>query len=96
MNYENMTIQDIMDWCVENNEVVWLKTIAKKKIDCKVYPRVKVDGKSVADKSKEPKIQKRPITFIQIKKAFCEKFMPEIIPEKKAKTPTMYELIESL
>ena len=96
MDYENMTIQDIIDWCKDNNQVNWLKNIAKKKVDCKVYPRVMIDGKSKADKTKQPHIEKRPITFIQIKKAFCEKFMPEIIPERKSKKPTMYDLIANL
>ncbi len=39
----------------------------------------------------------RKITFFEIKKAFAEKFMPEILPvAKKEKKPTMYDLIASL
>ena len=100
MDYKSMKIEDIIKWCQENNEVEWLKKTASQKTKCEVYPRMKVvneKGKtvSVADKSKEPKIEERPISFIEIKKAFAEKFMPEIAPAK-AKKPSMYDLIASL
>jgi hypothetical protein len=36
------------------------------------------------------------ITFIELKIAFVEKFMPEIAPEKKVKKPSMYEIIANL
>lgn len=38
----------------------------------------------------------RNITFIEIKIAFAQKFMPEIMPKGKPKKPTMYELIAKL
>lgn len=38
----------------------------------------------------------RGITFIELKLAFVHKFMPEIAPKAKEKTPTMYELIAKL
>ena len=95
-NINELTIDDIIDWCQENGETAWLKAISKKKVDCKVYPRIKKDGKSVADKTQEPKIVKRPIAFIQIRNAFAEKFMPEIIPEKKPKKVSMYDRIANL
>lgn len=38
----------------------------------------------------------RNITFIEIKIAFAQKFMPEIMPVGKPKKPTMYELIANL
>jgi hypothetical protein len=91
-----MTIDDIINWCVENNQTDWLKRKATEKKPCKVYPRKKVDGKSVADKTAEPKIEKRPITFIQLKIDFVDKFMPEIVPEKKVKTPSFYDKIKNL
>ena len=40
--------------------------------------------------------KERRISFIEIKNAFATKFMPEIMPEKKDKKPSMYELIASL
>lgn len=49
--------------------------------------------KSVALKKKAN--GKKP-NFFEIKKAFCKKFMPEIIPVAKKKAPTMYDLIEAL
>ena len=99
--YNDITIENIIDYCKENGKVDWLKKEAAKTVDYKVYPRVKKvneDGKtvSVADKSQKPTIKKEKISFIQIKKAFCEEFMPEKLPEKKDKKPTMYELIAKL
>lgn len=96
LDYKNMGIDDIIEWCQENNQVEWLKKKANEKRACKVYPRIKVDGKSVADKNAEPKIEKRPISFIQLKIDFVDKFMPEIAPEKKAKEPTFYDKIKNL
>ena len=96
MDFKNMTIDDIIDWCVANGETEWLKRKANEKKACKVYPRKKVDGKSVADKTAEPKIEKRPISFIQLKIDFVDKFMPEIAPEKKSKEPTFYDKIKNL
>lgn len=37
---------------------------------------------------------KKP-TFIQLRKAFAEKYMPHLIPEKKEPKPTMYELVSA-
>lgn len=101
MNYKTMKIDDIINWCKENNQVDWLKKTASQKTKCEVYPRMKVVNEkdktvSVADKSKEPKIEERPISFIEIKNAFCAEFMPELLPKKKNNKPTMYELIASL
>lgn len=96
LDYKNMTIDDIIDWCVANGETEWLKRKANEKKACKVYPRKKVDGKSVADKTAEPKIEKRPISFIQLKIDFVDKFMPEIAPEKKSKEPTFHDRIKGL
>ncbi len=38
---------------------------------------------------------KKP-TFFQIRKAFCTKFMPELLPKAKTKKPTMYDKIAAL
>ena len=100
MDYMKMSIDDIINWCVENGETAWLKKEAARKVECKVYPRKKIvneEGKSisVADKSQEPKITKRKISFIQIKQDFVEKFMPEIKPEKENKED-MYSRIAAL
>jgi hypothetical protein len=55
----------------------------------------KVKMHYVADKTKEPVIEMRPISFVQIKEAFIEKFMPEIKPKAKEKA-TMYDIIAAL
>ena len=96
MDFKTMKIEDIISWCKANNQVEWLKAEAQKQTPCKVYPRVMKDGKKVADKTQAPIIEMRPITFIQIKTNFVNKFMPEIAPKKKDSKPTMYELISSL
>ena len=84
MNYKTMNIDDIIEWCKEHGEVAWLKETAAKKVEYKVYPKVKgEDGKMHADRTAEPKVEEKPISFIQIKIAFCEKFMPDIMPKKK-------------
>ena len=95
-DYQTLTIQDIIDWCVKNNQVAWLKAKAAEEREFKKYPRVKVDGKWKTDKTQEPTIEKRPISFIQLKIDFVEKFMPEIAPKKQANKVTMYDLIKAL
>ena len=40
--------------------------------------------------------KKRKVTFIELKKAFAEKFMPEILPVAKEKKPTMFDKIAAL
>lgn len=94
-NYKDLNINDIMEWCHENGEVKWLKEKAKETRPFKVYPRVEKDGKMVADKSQEPIVEMRPISFIQLKKDFAETFMADILPLKQKK-PTMYEMIEAM
>lgn len=99
MNYKDMKIEDIIFWCVENNQKEWLKAEAAKKMSFKVYPRVEVkdeEGNSTwkADKTKEPTIEERPISFIQLKINFVNKFMPEIAPKKKK--VSMYDKIKNL
>ena len=101
MTYQTMTIQDIIAWCKANDQVAWLKAEAKKKVDYKVYPKKTITNEAgktvkVVDRNAKPTIVKKPISFIQIKLDFVENFMPELAPTKKAKKPSMYDLIESL
>lgn len=101
LNYQTMKIEDIINWCKENNEVEWLKATAAKEFECKVYPRVKVvndEGNIVSkvDKNQPYTIEKRRITFIQLKQEFVAKFMPEIAPKTKSKKATMFDLIAAL
>lgn len=104
--YLKIELDDIIKYCQENDEVKWLKETAAQKVDVKVYPKKKVtrvreDGTTyktmVADKDKPYTIEKKPITFIQLKRAFCEKFMKEIIPvAEEEKKPTMWDIIKAL
>ena len=94
MDYKKANIEDIIAWCKANNQVEWLKATAAKQVEYKVYPRTKVDGKSVADKSKEPVIEMRPISFVQIKTEWMDAF--GLGAPKKPKKKSMYELIAEL
>ena len=100
MDYKDINLDYIINYCKEHGEVEWLKKVAAKKVDYKVYPKktIFVDGKkkTVADKEQPYKIEKRPISFIQIKMEFVDKFMPEIKPIAKGKKPTMYDIIKNL
>ena len=51
---------------------------------------------SVADKSQPPVIEKKRITFVQIKKAFAEEFAPDILPVAKSKGLNMYDKLDNL
>lgn len=95
--YQDLTIDDIILWCQLNNQIAWLKEEAAKKTPYKKYPRVKgEDGKYHADKTAEPEIEERPISFIQLKINFVHKFLPEIAPDSKEKKVTFHELIKNL
>lgn len=102
LTFKDMNIDDIISWCEENGQTEWLKAEAARTVTCKVYPRTKdginKNGKPCkkADKTAKPSRVERPITFVQIKKDFCKKFMPELIPQKKAKKTTMYDRISKL
>lgn len=94
MDFKKMSFEDIVNWCKENNQIEWLKAELDKKEQIKVYPRKKIvnsEGKkvSVADKTQEPVVKSVDLTFVTLKYDFCSKFMPEIMPEKKEKKPTM-------
>lgn len=56
----------------------------------------KILYKSVADKTKAPEIKMGKPNFMHIKNKFVETFMPELKPVKKAKKPTMYDMIDAL
>jgi hypothetical protein len=96
LKYKDMCLDDVIAWCKANNQVAWLKEEAAKEVPTKKYPRVKnAEGKSVADKSAEPIIEVRPISFIQLKYEFCKKFMPELLPQGSSKK-SMREKIAAL
>lgn len=96
MSRIKMQFPEIIAWCKANNQVAWLKAEMQKLVPYKIYPKVKKDGKMVVDKSAEPKIEMHPIPFIQVRNDFIRQFMPELLPPKKEKKKTMYELVAEL
>lgn len=102
MNYKSMNIDDIINWCVENNQVEWLKAEAAKKEKTLRYTgrieTINAEGKKVykADKNSPQEEKESPISFITLKKNFATKFMPEILPVAEKKEPTMFEKIAAL
>lgn len=97
LSYQKMKIEDIGEWCKANGQVAWLKEKGKTLIEKPVYPKVKNEkGKMVEDKTQAPIGTKMvKIDFITLKRAFAEKFMPEILPASHKK-PNMYDYIDSL
>ena len=95
---KKMTLEDIIEWCQDNNQVEWLKKTAEEKIKKEIYPTISVNGKNVVDKTQEPTIEEKPITFIQLKAKFIDTFMPEIKPPKQPpkKKPNMWDKIKAL
>lgn len=95
--HKDMTIDDIIAYCQEHGEIKWLKEQAAKKTERKVYPRVKgADGKKHVDKTQEPKIEYQPISFVEIKAAFMDKFAPDERVGDKNKKPTFHDKIANL
>lgn len=89
MEYKDMKLDDIIDWCVANKQTEWLKEFA-------ATPIITKDKKKnvVLDENGMPKTHTP--TFIEIKLAFVDKFMPSIAPERKPKKPSMYDRIANL
>lgn len=81
LTLQNIKFQDILDYCLENNQVAWLKEVAATKII-----RKDEKGEEYEDN----------ITFIELKLAFVRKFMPEIAPAPKVNKPTMFDIINAL
>lgn len=96
-NIKLIDMDYIIKYCKENKEVKWLKEISKKEVSYTRYPKVKdAEGKLHVDKTQPPKTTTGRISFLQIRLAFCEKFMPELLPPKVEKKPSMYDIIDAL
>ena len=95
--YKNISSDDIINWCVENKQVEWLKEEAQKQIPHKIYPKVERNGKKKMDKTQEPigETYKR-ITFVEMKLDFCDKFFPVLSPERQDKKESMFDRIMAL
>lgn len=85
MDIKNLTIEDIIEYCQNEgpSAVKWLKKTAAKTTPYKVYPKVEVDGKMKVDKTQEPTIVQRPISFVQLKQEFLAEFKLKEPAEKK-------------
>ena len=101
MDFKSMKIEDIINWCKENNKVDWLKAEIQKTEKVERHTgKVKVvneDGKTVTkvDKNSPVEVKEERISFITLKYNFCKEFMPELI-KKEDKKPSMYDLIMGL
>lgn len=102
IKYEKLTINDVIDWCVENNQVEWLKATAEKEVEIKEYPKKEVtlaDGKVVmrADRKATPTKKMVKMPFTMLKHEFCKKFFPDKLPKEEAKNkPSMLDRIRAL
>lgn len=99
LEYTTLTLEEIIEYCKEHNEVAWLKETAATKVLRKKYTGkkeiTKADGTTalVVDKN-SPYIEvEEEISFIELKKLFAEKFM-DMKPKKKKKS--MFDLINEL
>lgn len=92
---KDLTAQNIIDWCVANNEVAWLKETCAKKYEYKSYPKVRIDGKLKADKTQAPVVKEGKITFVQLKSFFISKYFPEAA-KGGAKKESFIDIIANL
>jgi hypothetical protein len=110
LNYEKMDINDIMDWCEENNQLEWLENLLSKKVKVKRHtervPKLDKDGNIalnkkgypiyIVDKKSPVEVVEQNISFMEVKKAFIEKFeLEHIKPAKKDKAPTMLDKLKA-
>lgn len=95
LDYKKLNYEQIMDYCEEHGELDWLESIVAQEVAVEVYPYITYTDKNGKqrrkyDKSQEPKIEMRPISFLLVKEAFIAKFIPEAKPAPE-KTMTMKE-----
>ncbi len=100
---KDMTIEDIISYCKENNQTAWLSAKMEETVTRKHYPYVKEkdpktgklkckldeNGKKIVDYTKPPKLHTQPIGFMEIKRDFIVKFMPELLCAPKEKPVSM-------
>lgn len=100
-DWKILSIEEIEHWCVQNNEVEWLKAECAKTTIQTRYPRIKVwdesKGKYVskADKTQKPIKTETPITFVEVKRDFMAKFFPDAIVGDKKKA-SFHDRIKNL
>lgn len=96
MDYKSCNFDDIAKWCSENGELEWLEAKVSEKVVKYIYPKVMgKKGRMVFDKKQKPiGTEESDISFVQVKRAFFEKFMPEKLPEKKATPISMVDKLK--
>ena len=110
LNYERMNIDDIYNWCEENNQLDWLENELSKTVKVKRYSerKQKLDRNGnpvynkkgypiyIADKSSEVIETTQSISFMQLRKNFIARFeLEDIKPEKKTKPLSMLEKVRA-
>jgi hypothetical protein len=99
---KDISLDDIIQWCQENNQIEWLKATASKTVERKIYPTITYTGKdgkehTKMDKKAEPiKVEQAKISYVQIKFAFLKKFFPELTKEEKEPKESMWDRIAAL
>lgn len=96
--YNALKLDDIIKYCEENNQVEWLQDYALERVPVFYDDIVDENGNPVPVLNEDGDQETRDRTFIEIKLAFVDKFMPEIAPTRKSKTkgPNMYARIRNL
>lgn len=97
---KDITQQFILDYCVKNGKIAWLKEQRNAEITYNKYPLsdkpVNEGGRRKQDKTKEPEEAKRHYTFLEIKQHFIKEFYPELIATKAPKKKSFFDLIDEL
>ena len=96
MDYKDCKFDQIAEWCAENGELDWLEAKLQEKVVKNVYPKVMgKKGRMVYDKKQDPiATEEVDISFVEVKRSFFEKFMPEKLPEKKEAPISMAEKLK--
>jgi hypothetical protein len=103
---KSLDLDAIIHWCKEHNELSWLEAKMNETVTREYYGYLKVKdpktgkmvcakdeyGKRIIDRSKPPRRKTAAIGFMEIKRDFIDKFMPELRVEKEeSDTLTMKE-----
>ena len=103
LDYKTLDEAAIIKWCQDNNQLEWLaaklnETVVGEFYSKKVMVWDDEKGKYIylADKTSTIVKKEIPITFIQVKRDFAEKFMPDILPKGKGKKETMRDRVAAL
>lgn len=92
--FDAIKLDDIIAYCQENKQVKWLKELTAEKVpewqkNDKGEHLLDDDGKKVPVLDEEGNQVMRDKTFIEIKIAFVDKFMPDVAPLRKPKKTTL-------